>query len=71
MPKDKASRPKPKPATNPAKDAGNQPGESAHEPPDDVTQAVESGDPEITGRQSGQPGETMERKNSVDRSGDI
>jgi hypothetical protein len=71
MPKDKTNRSKPNSAPDRSKGQDSPPGQSAHEPPDDVTQAVESGDPEITGRKSGQHGETAESRRPADQSNDV
>jgi hypothetical protein len=57
MPEKNSNPSNPNPPSNRPSDRDLKPGQSAHEPTDDVTQAVEAGDPRITGRQSGQPGE--------------
>lgn len=49
-------------SSSPESERAAHPGQSAHEPTDDVTQAVEAGDPRITGRQSGQPGEGIKSR---------
>jgi hypothetical protein len=57
MPQGKPNRSNTKPSPKTTNNRETQPDRWAHEPADDVTQAVEAGDPRITGRQSGRPSE--------------